>query len=92
MRVSFFAAAMLAIVGFQSVEAVALEGHDFDFADYELAEIDVDGDSKADVDVDAEADADSDAVSKILAKAAADAECEETVNGVTLRLSTPECV
>lgn len=90
MRVSFFAAAMLAIVGFQSVEAVALEGHDFDFADYELAEIDVDGDSKADVDVDAEAD--SDAVSKILAKAAADAECEETVNGVTLRLSTPECV
>ena len=90
MRVSFFAAAMLAIVGFQSVEAVALEGHDFDFADYELAEIDVDGDSKADVDVDAEAD--SDAVSKILAKAAADAEREETVNGVTLRLSTPECV
>ena len=89
MRVSFFAAAMLAIVGFQSVEAVALEGHDFDFADYELAEIDVDGDSKADVDVDA--DADSDAVSKILAKAAADADCEETVNGVTLRLSTPEC-
>ena len=87
MRVSFFAAAMLAIVGFQSVEAVALEGHDFDFADYELAEIDVDGDSKADVDVDVEADA----VSKILANAAADAECEETVNGVTLRLSTPEC-
>ena len=78
MKVSFFtAAAILGLVGYQTVEAITLESHDFDFGDYELAELRVEGEGKGE----------SDAV----AEAKADADCEETVGGVTLRLSTPEC-
>ena len=62
MRFSFFtAAAVLGLVGLQTTEAITIEGHDFDFADYELAEIQGEGEGKGagEVDLDAEADADS---------------------------------
>ena len=87
MRVSFYAAAILALAGLTTVEAIAIEGHDFDFGDYEFAEID--GNMKSESN--GESDSMADAVAEIMSRAAADADCEETVNGVTLRLSTPEC-
>ena len=75
MKLSFFAAALIGLTAVQTTQAVTLEGHDFDFADYELAEIDGEGKGDSTADVEAKADAD----------------CEETVGGITLRLSTPEC-
>ena len=75
MKVSFYATALLGIVGLQFAQAVSLESHEFDFADYELAELDTKGSGEVDLEADALADAD----------------CEENVGGVTIRLSTPEC-
>ena len=39
MKTSFFAAVILGIATMQQAEAVSLQSHDFDFGDYELAEI-----------------------------------------------------
>ena len=69
MKLSFFAAALLGVVGFQNVQAARLESNNIDFSDFEFAEIEAEGEGNT----------------------LADADCEETVNGVTLRLSTPEC-
>lgn len=77
MKVSFFTAALLGLTSYQQVAAVQLQGHDIDFADYELAEIGGSG------------DAEPHAASEV--QALTDAECEQTVNGVVLRLDTPEC-
>ena len=75
MKVSFYATALLGMMGLQLAQAVSLESHEFDFADYELAELDTKGSGEVDLEADALADAD----------------CEENVGGVTIRLSTPEC-
>ena len=56
MKTSFFTAVILGFAAFQlQTEAVNLEGHDFDFADYELAEIDGEGKGESAADVDADA-------------------------------------
>ena len=39
MKLSFFVAAMLGVIGLQSAQAVNLESNAIDFSDYELAEI-----------------------------------------------------
>ena len=75
MKVSFYATALLGMMGLQFAQAVSLQSHEFDFADYELAELDTKGSGEVDLEADALADAD----------------CEENVGGVTIRLSTPEC-
>lgn len=75
MKVSFYATALLGMMGLQLAQAVSLQSHEFDFADYELAELDTKGSGEVDLEADTLADAD----------------CEENVGGVTIRLSTPEC-
>ena len=75
MKVSFYATALLGMMGLQFAQAVSLQSHEFDFADYELAELDTKGSGEVDLEADALVDAD----------------CEENVGGVTIRLSTPEC-
>ena len=69
MKLSFFVAAMLGVIGLQSAQAVNLESNAIDFSDYELAEIGGEGDGEA----------------------APEAEGGEAVNGVTVRLGTPDC-
>lgn len=71
MKLSFYATALLGVMGLHEAQSILLESHDIDFADYELAELHSLGSGEVD--------------------AAADADCMETVNGVTLRLTTPEC-
>ena len=61
MRFSLFAAAaVLGLVGLQTTEAITIEGHDFDFADYELAEIQGEGEGKGAGELNLDADAESD--------------------------------
>ena len=71
------------MMGIQVAHAILLQSHDIDFSDYELAELDTKGsgavDADADVDVDTEIDT------------AAEAECEDTVGGVTIKLSGADC-
>ena len=69
MKLSFFVAAMLGVIGLQSTQAINLESNAIDFSDYELAEIGGEGDGEA----------------------APEAEGGEAVNGVTVRLGTPDC-
>ena len=69
MKLSFFVAAMLGVIGLQSTQAINLESNAIDFSDYELAEIGGEGDGEA----------------------APQAEGGEAVNGVTVRLGTPDC-
>ena len=76
MRFSFFtAAAVLGLVGFQTTEAITIEGHDFDFADYELAEIQ--GEGKGAGEVDADVDLDADADESVVLKLSGDGGCEK---------------
>ena len=72
MKLSFFAAALIAAIGLQETQAVNLQTmSNIDYSDYNLAQIDGagegDGESKA------------------------GAEGGEAVNGVTVRLGTPDC-
>ena len=75
MKVSFFAAALLGLVAVQAVELPQ------DYSDYSFAEIDsnTEGDSHAEGEANAEVHATS------------QADCEQVVGGVTVRLNTPEC-
>ena len=76
MKTSFFTAIILGVISLQQAQAVTLEAiEDYDYAEYDFAELDTEteGEGKGEV------------------AAAADADCEETVGGVTIRLSTPEC-
>lgn len=80
MRFSFFtAAAVLGLVGLQTTEAITIEGHDFDFADYELAEIQGEGEGKGagEVDLDADADADADSEESVVLKLSGEGGCEK---------------
>jgi len=65
MKVSFFAAALLGVVGLHQANAINLQSHDIDFADYEFAELDTntfgEGLTDADGEVDVAADATADA-------------------------------
>ena len=57
MKTSFFTAVILGFAAFhQQVEAVSLESHDFDFADFGLAEINGEGKGESLADADADAD------------------------------------
>lgn len=71
MKLSFFVAAMLGVIGLQSTQAISLEASSnaIDFSDYELAEIGGAGEGDGQ----------------------AKAEGGEAVNGVTVRLGTPDC-
>ena len=73
MKLSFFVAAMLGVIGLQSTQAISLEAasNAIDFSDYELAEIGGAGEGDG--------------------EAAPEAEGGEAVNGVTVRLGTPNC-
>jgi len=78
MKVMLFTAALMCAA---SVNAIQLESQDIDtMTDFEFAELFGESEGKgfaeADLDIDAEADAEA---------------CEENVNGVTIRLQTPEC-
>jgi hypothetical protein len=77
MKISHFAAIVLGVATIQQANAVSLEGHDFDFADYELAEID--GEGKGD------------AAAENTSTTLTDADSEESVGGITLRLPTADC-
>ena len=61
MKVSFFAAALLGVVGLHQATAVTLESHDIDFADYEFAELDTNTFGEGLTDVEGEVDAAADA-------------------------------
>lgn len=77
MKVSFFAAALLGLVAVQAVELP----QEYDLADYTLAEID----SNTEGDTHAEGEAEGEVHAKT------EADCEQVVGGVTIRLNTPEC-
>ena len=80
MRFSFFtAAAVLGLVGLQTTEAITIEGHDFDFADYELAEIQGEGEGKGagEADLDADADAGADSEESVVLKLSGEGGCEK---------------
>ena len=76
MKISHFAAIVLGVASIQQAHAVSLEGHDFDFADYELAEIDGEGKGDAATETTSNTDADSE---------------ETNVGGVTIRLPKAGC-
>jgi len=71
MKLSFFVAAMLGVIGLQSTQALTLESNAIDFSDYELAEIGGAGEGGGDAETKAEGG--------------------EAVNGVSVRLGTPDC-
>ena len=67
------------MMGIQVAHAILLQSHDIDFSDYELAEIDTKGSGAVDTDADTEVDT------------AAEVECEDTVGGVTIKMSGADC-
>ena len=79
MKVSFFAALFGIVSLSHSVQAVTLDSesqvYDIDISDYEQAFTQIEGLLEGEGE----------------GKTATDAECEETVGGITLRLATPEC-
>ena len=78
MRFSFFtAAAVLGLVGLQTTEAITIEGHDFDFADYELAEIQGEGEGKGAGEADLDADAGADSEESVVLKLSGEGGCEK---------------
>ena len=78
MRFSFFtAAAVLGLVGLQTTEAITIEGHDFDFADYELAEIQGEGEGKGAGEVDLDADADADSEESVVLRLSGEGGCKK---------------
>ena len=69
------------MMGIQVAHAILLQSHDIDFSDYELAEIDTKGSGTVDTEVEADTEIDT----------AAEVECEDTVGGVTIKLSGADC-
>ena len=75
MRVSFFtAAAILGLVGLQTADAITLEGHDFDFGDYELAEIEAEGEGKGAGELDINADGEAESEESVVLRLSKDCE------------------
>ena len=75
MRFTFFTTvAVIGLVGLQTTEAITLEGHDFDFGDYELAEIQAEGEGKGSGEVDADADADGETDESVILRLSKDCE------------------
>ena len=78
MRFSFFtAAAVLGLVGLQTAEAITIEGHEFDFADYELAEIRGEGEGKGAGEAEAEAGADAESDESVVLRLSGEGGCEK---------------
>ena len=79
MRFSLFTtAAVLGLVGLHQVtEAITLEGHDFDFGDYELAEIKANGEGKGAGELDVEADGKGESEESVIMRLSKAEDCEK---------------